>query len=69
MIMVILGGVGALLGPLLGAAALVTLETVLTSWTEHWQLVLGPILLLVVLFTHGGLNGLIGRLLPGRSAR
>ncbi|CAM5763247.1 branched-chain amino acid ABC transporter permease [Bosea minatitlanensis] len=69
MIMVILGGVGTLLGPLLGAAALVTLETVLTSWTEHWQLVLGPVLLLVVLFTQGGLNGLLARLRPGRSAR
>ena len=69
MIMVILGGVGTLLGPLLGAAALVILETVLTSWTEHWQLVLGPILLLVVLFTQGGLTGLFKRLgLGGRSA-
>jgi branched-chain amino acid transport system permease protein len=68
MIMVILGGVGTLLGPLLGAAALVILETVLTSWTEHWQLVLGPILLLVVLFTQGGLNGLLARLGLGRSA-
>lgn len=62
MIMVILGGVGTLLGPLLGAAALVILETVLTGWTEHWQLVLGPILLLVVLFTRGGLNGLLCRI-------
>ena len=44
-------------------------ETVLTSWTEHWQLVLGPILLLVVLFTQGGLTGLFNRLgLGGRSA-
>lgn len=69
MIMVILGGVGTLLGPLFGAAALVILETVLTSWTEHWQLVLGPILLLVVLFTQGGLNGLFSRLGFGRSER
>ncbi|MCO5089603.1 branched-chain amino acid ABC transporter permease [Bosea sp. (in: a-proteobacteria)] len=64
MIMVILGGVGTLIGPLLGAAALVVLETVLTGWTEHWQLVLGPILLLVVLFTRGGLSGLIARRAP-----
>jgi len=69
MIMVILGGVGTLLGPLFGAAALVILETVLTSWTEHWQLVLGPILLLVVMFTQGGLNGLFSRLGLGRSER
>ena len=45
----------------------VILETVLTSWTEHWQLVLGPILLLVVLFTQGGLSGLFNRLGVGRS--
>ena len=65
MIMVILGGVGTFFGPLLGAAALVGLETVLTSATEHWQLVLGPILLLVVLFTQGGLQGLLCRLRGG----
>jgi branched-chain amino acid transport system permease protein len=64
MIMVILGGVGTLIGPLLGAAALVALETVLTGWTEHWQLVLGPVLLIVVLFTRGGLAGLITRRTP-----
>jgi branched-chain amino acid transport system permease protein len=69
MIMIILGGVGTLLGPLLGSAALVILETVLTSWTEHWQLVLGSILLLIVLFAHGGLNGLLTRLGLGRSVQ
>ncbi len=66
MIMVILGGVGTLLGPLFGAAALVILETVLTSWTEHWQLALGPILLFVVLYSRGGLNGLVRQLARGR---
>lgn len=66
MIMVILGGVGTVAGPLLGAAALVGLETTLAAWTEHWQLVLGPILLLVVLFTQGGILALIARLTGGR---
>lgn len=50
MIMVILGGVGSLFGPFFGAAALVLLETFLAGITEHWQAILGPILLLVVLF-------------------
>ena len=49
MIMVILGGAGTLFGPALGAAALIGLETVLAGWTEHWQVVLGPILVLIVL--------------------
>lgn len=50
MIMVILGGVGTLLGPFFGAGALVLLETGLAGLTEHWQVILGPILLIVVLF-------------------
>jgi branched-chain amino acid transport system permease protein len=58
MIMVILGGGATLLGPAIGAVMLIGLETVLTGWTEHWQLYLGPILILVALFTRGGLLSL-----------
>src|SRR6185369_9678183 len=50
MIMVILGGAGTLFGPILGAVLLILLETALTSMTEHWMAVLGPILVLIVLF-------------------
>ncbi len=57
MIMVILGGVGAILGPVWGAAAFLLLQTYLSSWTEHWQLFMGAILLFVVLFTRDGLAG------------
>ena len=59
MIMVILGGTGTLFGPLLGAAALVALETTIAGYTENWQLGLGLILLAVVLYTRGGLVGLL----------
>jgi branched-chain amino acid transport system permease protein len=65
MIMVILGGMGTLLGPVLGAAALVGLEYTLSGLTEHWQFVLGPILVLIVLFARKGLMSLFGRLGPG----
>ena len=61
MIMVVLGGVGTLFGPLIGAAAYVVLEFILSSWTEYWQLGLGFILLFVVLYTNGGIEALIGR--------
>ncbi|RKK01194.1 branched-chain amino acid ABC transporter permease [Pseudoroseomonas wenyumeiae] len=64
MIMVILGGLGTLLGPVLGAIALVGLENWLSAWTEHWQFILGPILLAVVLFGRGGLMALLRRVLP-----
>ena len=62
MIMVILGGTGTLFGPLLGAAALVVLETTMAGFTENWQLGLGLILLAVVLYTKGGLIGLFNYL-------
>ena len=62
MFMVILGGMGTLVGPVVGAVVLLLLEDVLSAWTTHWQMILGPILLLVVLFARGGLVGL----LPGR---
>lgn len=65
MMMVILGGVGTLTGPVLGAATLVLLETLLAAQTEYWQLPVGLVLLAVVLFTRGGLDGLLRRL-PGR---
>lgn len=67
MIMVILGGTGTLFGPLIGAAALVSLETLLTAYTEHWQLVLGPLLVAIILISRGGLSGLAA--LFGRKSR
>ncbi len=57
MVMVILGGVGSFFGPLWGAAAFLILQTYLASWTEHWQLAMGLVLLLVVMGTKGGIVG------------
>jgi branched-chain amino acid transport system permease protein len=61
MFMVILGGMGTAAGPLLGAFALLLLEDVLAHWTQHWQLILGPLLVLSVLFFKRGLAGVFGR--------
>jgi branched-chain amino acid transport system permease protein len=58
MIMVILGGGATLMGPAIGAILLIGLETVLTGWSEHWQVYLGPFLILVALFTSGGVLSL-----------
>jgi len=63
MFMVILGGIGTTLGPVLGAAVLLLLEDFLSGWTVHWQIILGPLLVLAVLFAKRGLAGL----LPGGS--
>jgi branched-chain amino acid transport system permease protein len=55
MIMCILGGLGTVAGPLIGAAALLLLEELLIPYTEHWQLLLGIALLALLLLSRGGL--------------
>ncbi len=58
-VFVILGGTGRLCGPVVGAAVFVLLEHQLGRLTDYWQLPLGLLLLLVVLFARGGLVGLV----------
>ena len=66
-IMVVLGGMATPFGPLIGAVALLVLEEVLSGITEYWQIILGPMLLLVVLFARGGIDGLLAQLNPKAS--
>ena len=58
-IMVLLGGMGSLAGPIVGALVFILLEEVLSGITEYWQLIFGPFLILVVLFARGGLLGFL----------
>jgi branched-chain amino acid transport system permease protein len=62
MVMVILGGMGTLFGPVMGAVVYLLLEELLSEVTEYWALIMGPLLLLIVLFGRGGIIGLLGRL-------
>lgn len=59
MVLVILGGVGRIFGPVVGAVVFVTLEHVLGGLTDFWHIYLGVILLLIVLFAQGGIIGLL----------
>ncbi|MDI3335792.1 branched-chain amino acid ABC transporter permease [Defluviimonas aestuarii] len=62
MIFVILGGVGRLAGPVAGAAVFIALEYLLGPVSDHWQALLGLMLILIVLFAPKGLMGLaLGR--------
>jgi branched-chain amino acid transport system permease protein len=74
-VMVVLGGMASTFGPLIGAITLLVLEETLpvliklvatpfvgeaaSRAAEYWQIVLGPLFLLVVLFARGGINGLL----------
>jgi branched-chain amino acid transport system permease protein len=54
LLMTLLGGPHAFLGPALGAAILIVLNSVVTSFTEYWPLVLGVILLALIYVFPGG---------------
>jgi branched-chain amino acid transport system permease protein len=56
-IMVLLGGVGRLHGAIIGAIAFILIEEWLSGVTEHWKMIFGPLLVVVVLFARGGLIG------------
>ncbi len=59
-VIVVLGGIGSVFGPLLGALAFIGLEEIMKSYTEHWMLIFGAIIVLVAL---SGKDGLMGALL------
>lgn len=61
LVMVIIGGVGYLYGGVAGAVVLLTLEELLASFTLHWHLGLGVLLLAIVLFAPRGVAALFGK--------
>jgi branched-chain amino acid transport system permease protein len=60
LVMVIIGGVGALYGGVVGAAVLLGLEEVLAGLIGHWHIALGLLLLGIVLFAPRGVAALLG---------
>ena len=56
-IMILLGGIGRLHGAIIGAIAFLLIEEWLSGVTEHWKMIFGPFLVLVVVFARGGLIG------------
>jgi branched-chain amino acid transport system permease protein len=62
MMMVILGGMGTLIGPVFGAFAVMLLEVWFQDLTKHWQLLLGAFIVGVALFLPRGLAGIAVRL-------
>ena len=54
-VMVIMGGAGTVLGPIVGAFAYLGLEKLLSDWIVHWRLLLGAVLVAIAFFERGGL--------------
>jgi branched-chain amino acid transport system permease protein len=61
MFMVILGGIGSTAGPVLGSFALLLVEDFLKGWTEYYYVILGPLLVMSVIFFKRGLAGIFFR--------
>ena len=60
-VFIIIGGVGRLFGPVIGALVFVGLEHFLGGISDYWHIYLGVILLVIVLFSKTGVIGLIGK--------
>ena len=58
LVMVLLGGLQSLAGPILGAIAFTEIETELTRLTDFWQLALGVLIVALVVVLPRGLAGL-----------
>jgi branched-chain amino acid transport system permease protein len=69
MMMVLLGGARSFFGPFVGAATFLILEDVISLWTSHWQIFVGAIFILFVLFLPKGIWGTLLEALPRRERR
>ena len=60
LVMVVLGGVGSLIGPVLGTFSILVIEEILKGYTDHWMIIYGPLVVLFVLLTRKGIYGMLG---------
>lgn len=63
LIMALVGGVGTLIGPIVGAAFFVWFQDWVSSYTQNWMLIVGLVFVTVVLVLPGGIVGWANRIL------
>jgi len=63
LVMIILGGLGSIYGAVIGAIVYLLLEQIFAAYTEHWMVLLGPVLIIVVMYARNGIYGFIRK--PG----
>jgi branched-chain amino acid transport system permease protein len=56
-VMTVLGGMHSFIGPIIGSAVYVVLQTVLTGYTEYWALILGALVIAIVMVMPDGIMG------------
>ncbi|HEX8966697.1 MAG TPA: branched-chain amino acid ABC transporter permease, partial [Chloroflexota bacterium] len=65
-LMVLIGGSGTLIGAVMGTTVYLLIENWLSSYTDRWQLFLGILFVIFVMFVRGGLIGLWPQLRAAR---
>ncbi len=68
LMMVIVGGIGTLVGPAVGAMIFILIEEILSSYTEHWMVLTGLIFVAMVICLPGGIVGAVTRWTVARRA-
>jgi branched-chain amino acid transport system permease protein len=68
LVMVLLGGINTLLGPIVGAAVFTWLQDTLARSTDYWRALLGAIILLIAMVFPRGIVGSLKALITKRSA-
>ena len=69
LVVVILGGLGTLVGPIVGAVSLVFLKHFVGGFTNYWHLIIGLILIVTVVSGKRGIYGIIETIFAARRAR
>jgi branched-chain amino acid transport system permease protein len=62
LMMVLLGGMGSLWGPFVGAGIFIFMQDYISTMTEHWELVVGLVVIFLVLFMPRGFVGIVDHL-------
>ena len=57
LIMVILGGAGTLIGPVIGTGLFLLMKNVVSTYSDHWMLIIGAVFICCVMFFPGGIWG------------
>lgn len=68
-LMIVVGGMNTLFGPVVGAITLLVLEEILSSWTDHWMAILGPLIIIMVITAKQGLYGAVVQWEARRASR
>jgi branched-chain amino acid transport system permease protein len=66
LIMVILGGVGTLFGPAIGAGIIILIKNIVSGYTEHWMIILGAVYMATVMLAPQGVYRLIENLVKAK---